>query len=640
MNAIFRDLRKFFWHLRKGGTRQAKKYLQRRSAESSFGGTVSSSSNEALRNLLSRLAPAHFHPPLGNYTPLKWNGPLSEIGIGLVADPFSVTAWEHEFNVTNINATSLPTSETISKWSFILVEAAWTGAESSWKGKLTGEVSPEFSELQRRARRADVPIVFWNKEDPPHHEDFLPTALQCDFIFTTAAELVPKYSNHLGRDRVGVLQFAASVPLHNPVRWSSSPKREGVAFAGTFYNEKFNERRRALTMLLRGASKATINRGTPLIIYSRHYGKDPRYQFPAEFRSYVRPSLPYREMLTAYRKHKIFLNADSVVNSSTMMSRRVWELIACGTAVVGSGTMASTIFEGRGLFTATSEKTTEHLVELLLNSPALIDRSVHRGQRLIWENHTYTIRGRQILAKIGKGSPLHSGAPLVSIIAPTNRPAQLDHLIGQVRKQTWGQFELMLCTHNFRLDAAQQNRIVRILQENPGFKALTVIEGTKDDSLGRILNKLTHQARGEIMCRFDDDDFYLENYIRDQVNTLNWTQADVVGKACTFVYLRDKEWLVCRRPQFEHHWTHSVSGATLTFRSSVLNFVRFPDSHSGEDTLFLRDAVKAGLRIYSADRFNYITVRDSEHTWEISDYEIASDGVVIDFGLNLSQVTA
>ena len=62
--------------------------------------------------------------------------------------------------------------------------------------------------LVQHCRDAGVPTVFWNKEDPPHFEDFLDTARLFDHVFTTDAECVPAYRERLGHDRVGVLPFA------------------------------------------------------------------------------------------------------------------------------------------------------------------------------------------------------------------------------------------------------------------------------------------------------------------------------------------------------------------------------------------------------------------------------------------------
>src|SRR5690606_2893050 len=63
---------------------------------------------------------------------------------------------------------------------------------------------------------------------------------------------------------------------------------------------------------------------------------DPNYQWPRAFRSALRGNLPYAQMLSAYKRYKVFLNVNSVTNSPTMFARRVFELLACGTPVISS----------------------------------------------------------------------------------------------------------------------------------------------------------------------------------------------------------------------------------------------------------------------------------------------------------------
>ena len=47
-------------------------------------------------------------------------------------------------------------------------------------------------------RSRGIPTVFWNKEDPPHFDDFIGAAKEFDFVFTTDADCVPMYREALG----------------------------------------------------------------------------------------------------------------------------------------------------------------------------------------------------------------------------------------------------------------------------------------------------------------------------------------------------------------------------------------------------------------------------------------------------------
>src|SRR5699024_11484368 len=73
----------------------------------------------------------------------------------------------------------------------------WRGVDDqSWKGITTKRSEKRallFEEILPFYRTLDIPIVFYSKEDPPNYNHFLPFAQQSDYIFTSAAETIPKY---------------------------------------------------------------------------------------------------------------------------------------------------------------------------------------------------------------------------------------------------------------------------------------------------------------------------------------------------------------------------------------------------------------------------------------------------------------
>ena len=43
-------------------------------------------------------------------------------------------------------------------------------------------------------------------------------------------------------------------------------------------------------------------------------------------------------------------------------------------------------------------------------------------------------------------------------------------------------------------------------------------------------------SKGDFIAKFDDDDLYGPNYVADQLLPFKYTDADIVGKLCTFMY--------------------------------------------------------------------------------------------------------
>ena len=250
-------------------------------------------------------------------------------------------------------------------------------------------------------RERSIPTAFWNKEDPPHYEDFLPAARQFDVVFTSDSDRIPAYREDLGHDRIAALPFAAQPAIHNPIQFGPGRHARGVAFAGMYFAHKYPERREQMDLLLTAARNASGKAGPELEIFSRQLGGDSNYQFPEPFSQNVVGSLDYARMLTAYRAYKVFLNVNSVVDSPSMCARRIFEITASGTPVVSTPSEAiGRFFEPDEVLVAASEHQGEHQIRMLARSPELNDRVVHKGQRRIWAEHTYAHRAETIVAAV------------------------------------------------------------------------------------------------------------------------------------------------------------------------------------------------------------------------------------------------
>ena len=84
-----------------------------------------------------------------------------------------------------------------------------------------------------------------------------------------------------------------------------------------------------------------------------------------------------------------------------------------------------------------------------------------------------------------------------------------------------------------------------------------------------------------------------------------------------------------------------VAGATLTSRREIFQQVPFPDRTNGEDSHLLRKIVRAGCRIYSADRFNYVCLRHKnlgKHTWKIEETKFLESCQYLQQGMDLRRV--
>src|SRR5699024_6397803 len=289
---------------------------------------------------------------------------------------------------------------------FVFVESAWNGNSGDWKFKLTGTSGPssEVKQLLVECRNRGLPTVFWNKEDPPHFEDFLPLAEHFDVVFTSDIRLIPEYVARLGHNRVAALPFAAQPAIHSPARPAHNHGARDIAFAGMYFAHKYPERREQMDLLLGAAATVSPRMEYGLEIFSRFLGKDERYQFPSGLDDRVIGSLPYRNLLTAYKNYKVFLNVNSVVDSPSMCARRIFEITAAGTPVVTTPSVATReFFPTEEVPQPSTPDDAEWTLRALVRSKELRDRTVHLAQRRIWREHTYSHRAMTVMDSLGIG---------------------------------------------------------------------------------------------------------------------------------------------------------------------------------------------------------------------------------------------
>lgn len=602
---------------------------------------------ELIRQTKRRLGSGSINTRSATFNPLavsaseqtKRMGPFKGLRVGVIMDEFSLLAWGEEFTVVPLLPGDEAKLESL-ELDIFFVESAWNGNDGAWKYQLTGSSAPShaLALIIDKCKVLDIPTVFWNKEDPPHFLDFLDTARLFDFVFTSDVNLVDSYVNALGHSRVWPLSFAAQPAIHNPIRTDMPNFQKGdVAFAGMYFAHKFPERREQMELLLRGAMDASGHLEDGLRIFSRFEGKDERYLFPQPFSQRVVGSLPYRKMISAYKNFKLFLNVNSVVDSPSMCSRRVFEILASGTPVVSTWSKAlEETFSSDELVLVESQEEATLSIRALVNSPELRDRLVHRAQRRIWNEHTYTARAAEMLEYV-KPSELgrFKKRPKVSVICSTVRTGQLRHVFEQVGRQHGVDAELILVLHGIEADDAELSKLAK----ESGVLQYRVLREGQDSSLGECLNSGISVASGDFIAKFDDDDFYFPMYLMDMYHSWAFSGADLVGKQASYAFLANENLLVVRRPEREHRWTNFVAGPTFFGPRETFEETKFEAKTRGEDTAFIRSLLRNGRKIYSTDRFNFVQMRNaSSHTWEVSNTSFLANGQVVGLGLNFESI--
>lgn len=536
------------------------------------------------------------YPPM-DLPEAKTDGPT----VAAILDTFTEHSLRYEANLLLLSLENWRDQLEKTPPAFLLVESAFSGNNREWRHKIVGYENLEdnpLRELLQYCRSKGIPTVFWNKEDPPHFDDFIGAAREFDYIFTSDEPSVPLYEETLGHDRVYVLPFAAQPRLHNPSQeegWPNYP----VFFPGSWLQHRFPERSQALQNLLDPALPLGLH------IFDRNLTRSdlgPFYRFPDEYRQAIKGYLTYQEMLTAYRCYDVLLNVNTVSDSPTMFSRRVFESLACGTPVISSESVGMSRMLGDHVRVSRSkEDTIDHLLDLMGDEEAR-EREGHLAYRFVHENHTYRHRMNEVFRNIGMES-LVAEQPSVSVLMPTMRPENVLRCIENFTKQTYGNKELILILNNAQFDLGD------VRKHTDGIPNVQVLHIEGRTTLGDCLNRGVAAASGNYVAKMDDDDHYGERYLSDSILAASFSDAEVVGKASFFMYFEDADTTALAEVAREHTFTHFVTGGTMFIRSDAAGDIPFDPISLREDTNFLHAATQAGCRIYAADRFNFIRVR-------------------------------
>ncbi|MGJ3510060.1 glycosyltransferase family protein [Enemella sp. A6] len=557
------------------------------------------------------------------------HGPIArpELRVAVILDDFSRLGFHYEWDQVLITPDGWRAELEAELPDLLFVESAWRGNQGAWQFALTGQnaPAPALIELVTWCREHGVPTVFWNKEDPPNYDRFIATARLFEHVFTVDANRIERYRHDLGHDRIHLLPFWAQPRIHNPIRHGAkAPERPyEVAFAGSYFAEKHAERRRQLDVLLPAAADHGLH------IFSRMQAEDPRYRFPQRYVPYIVGSLPYEEMLAAYTSYKVFLNVNSVTESPTMCARRLFELSAAQTAVLSGPAASIEPFFGDDITVVDTPEQAKEALHNLLAHHELRDRQALRAHRRVHDRHLTTHRVDTVLGAVGL--PTHRPDESVSAVIPTMRPDQLANVWQFLHRQSHPEVQLVLVTHGFEPGRDQ-------LDELQGRWPLDNVEVLPADSallLGDLMNMGVEASSGRFVAKMDDDNYYAEHYLGDLVRAFRWTDAQVVGKWAHYVHIGDDFGpTLLRFADSEHRYVRLVQGGTILTPREVAEEVRFEQVPRRVDTTFLDKIHARGGRVYSSDRFNFISTRTSDatgHTWGVSTAHLLSHSSILEF---------
>jgi hypothetical protein len=201
--------------------------------------------------------------------------------------------------------------------------------------------------------------------------------------------------------------------------------------------------------------------------------------------------------------------------------------------------------------------------------------------------------------------------PTVSVLVATRRTALLPFALAQIARQDWADLQVVLVLHGpTAADPVVADATV-------GFpRPLQIVEVGADVVFGRALNIGLDHCAGDLVTKFDDDDWYGPAHVTDLVQAHEHSGALLVGCGGYYVYLAG--------PDVTIRWTHVpteaattwVHGGTILLERAALRALGgFAAVPVGEDAALLTAVRTAGGAIYGIHDLGFCYFRGRDHTW-------------------------
>lgn len=401
-----------------------------------------------------------------------------DINVGIVADEFLFHSLD---DVANFHYLTYSNYKKLApQIDFFFVATTWRGLNMEWRG-LANDASnrrKELYEMIEYFKSIGKKTVFYSKEDPVNYEKFVNIAKKCDYIFTTAEEIIPRYKEECNNENVFVLEFGVNPLFHNPIGFRDTQKFRDVFFAGSWLT-KYPERQVETQHIFDGVLKANRK----LKIIDRNYAiNHPDYFFPEKYLPYISPAIDHEYLQKVHKLYDWAINLNSVKYSNTMFANRVYELQAIGNIILSNYSVGvNNLFPNVFIINNDTE------VADIINGFSDTDVYKHqvKGIRNVMSNYTTFHRFDSVLNHIGIESKLPKHKVLVVVEEIT------EYILSQFNRQSYPYKELIL----------------------------------KGDLNEEVLKSF------EIITFFNDSYTYEEFYLEDLINAFKYTDSDFVTKS-------------------------------------------------------------------------------------------------------------
>ena len=221
----------------------------------------------------------------------------------------------------------------------------------------------------------------------------------------------------------------------------------------------------------------------------------------------------------------------------------------------------------------------------------------------------------------------------ISVMLATNRPVHLERTLRSIARQSVRTHEVLIGMHGPGWSDSDGDLAREILGD-----AVWIEHFDESLPLGGVLRSLTDRASGELVTKWDDDDWYGVHHLEDLVGALEDSGADLVGKAAEFVRLESMDLTIRRFARGAEQYSSTLAGGALMLRTSTLADVGgWAAVPRHVDRRLIEAVQRSGGLVYRTHGFEYLLRRSGGgHTWSADDEYFLGQASDVRAGLDLS----
>jgi Uncharacterized protein conserved in bacteria len=424
---------------------------------------------------------------------------LRELRIAGIMDTFTKESYAPECNLLELTPTNWKIEIDEFKPHLLFIESAWQGKDGLWQRKVANG-SKEYFEMTSYCQEKNIPIVFWNKEDPVYTDTFMLAAKMADYVFTTDIDCIKKYKQTLRHDNVFLLHFAAQPKVHNPVE--KYDRKNKYCFAGAYYHRYVNR-----CKVFDDFAKFFIET-KGFDIYDRNYKNAlPEHAFPKMYDKYILGNLKSSEIDVAYKGYNFGINMNSVEQSQTMFARRVFEMMASNTVTIGNYSRGVKNLFGDLTICTNDGETLKQCIDKWCSNEENMRKYRLLALRRVLSEHLYEDRLSYIVEKVF-AKTLKRELPEVTVLSFAKNAEEAERVLYAFENQSYENKEMLLVT-DAEISSCPEN--------------VEIISVEKASEI-----KLNTNGWAAV---FKAENYYGKSYLMDMMLTNRYGDFEGIGKA-------------------------------------------------------------------------------------------------------------